>query len=368
MEFFFVRPGRVADFLPLLETWRAVVLDCETSGLDLYVGDYILGFALAPLSPSDGDVYYFPVAHPDEENTSKAELQNILWVLDNKRLVGHNVKFDMHALSQIRPLSGAALYDVLVLARLLSPDQHPALDLKSLSRSEIGYVYSRSDVMGQRHRLLKTKFTAVDIGFYCCEDVDATRKLYHHLKGRLTERLSRLFAAESRLTSVLYAMERRGILYDSGAVAELSAKVGAMLDTLLEEIRLVAGVSYNPRSAPQTRRLMGELGLTTESFTAKGGATWNRKALVAAGNATATRLAQYRALAHLKSNFVARLEYLASRNVPAIRASWKNWGTVTGRMSAELGMHNQPKGWLQLNGTAPDGSVLYWSEDGDYPE
>ena len=47
--FYLVRPGRIKELAGLAESWPAVVFDCETTGLDMYLGDRLLGFAIGNL-------------------------------------------------------------------------------------------------------------------------------------------------------------------------------------------------------------------------------------------------------------------------------------------------------------------------------
>lgn len=373
-RYFFVRPGRVEAFCELLESWDTVVFDAETSGLDVQGADYVIGFSLAPLYPEVGDVYYLPVRHPDLstqlpsacENISPGELQQIVRLLDRKNLVGFNVKFDVHALSsEDFQLQGKALIDVLVGARIAAKERQPILDLESLGRKELGFTYQQADVKKKRHMLLRTKFTWEQIALYCCEDVDVTRRLYHHIKASLSKEQIRLFGLECQLTKKLLEMERHGFVYDPVAVIALRQTVDRLIQDVLSGIHQMTTPTFNPGSTPQRAAMMAARGVEPLARTPKGAPSWNRKALLACGDPLGKGIAQYGALRILKGTFVSAVEHCMAIRKPVVTTNYKNWGTATGRMaSADPNLQNLPKGWLQLHTIAPDGSELYWSEDG----
>lgn len=201
MKTYLVAPGRVAALAEMVSRWPAVVLDCETTGLDLYTGDRVMGFAMGSLYPQEEEEYYYlPLAHKDFAMVSPEELKSLWDAVAGKSLLGYNFKFDLHALS---PLAGdfpdSKLYDVLVMARILAQKDRPLLSLEIVASQELGYSYV-SEAAGHQAQYGKGKYSVHQIGLKCCEDVHCTRLLYLHFKEKLTGRLRQLYGMECLLT------------------------------------------------------------------------------------------------------------------------------------------------------------------------
>ncbi len=374
---YLVRPGRIEELAGLAESWPAVVLDCETTGLDTYLGDRLLGFGIGNLrQEGEPEYYYIPLTHnhPDDDpkyNATLQELEPLRSVLEGKPTAGFHLKFDLHVLSFIFEFGNCPMFDILPWARIMSLEDRPFLDLESVAGRELSYVY-KSKAAGQQKLYGKNVFTASEIGNKCCEDVFCSAELYKHwVDGDIPKRLLRLFKREARLTKILFGMERRGILYDPKAVGELDVLLAGKAEELLSQLRETTELpELNPRSSPQVEGLMEQLGINPLEYNPpkKDGTVspkWDRERLLAVMNPTALGIAQYRALTYQMSNLIKHLKRHIACRQEVMRFNYQNWGTVSGRLSASApNVQGMAKGWLQLGEAGETGEALKWDEDG----
>ena len=375
---YLVRPGRIKELAGLAESWPAVVYDCETTGLDMYLGDRLLGFAIGNLRQGEGEpaYYYIPLTHnhPDDDpayNATIQDLEPLRPIMEGKPLVGYNVKFDLHCQAETFEFGGSPIFDVLPFTRIMSHEDRPLLDLESVAAQELGYQYT-SVAAGHQSQYGKNVFTAHEIGNKCCEDVFCTGQLYcHWVDGDTPESLLTLFKREARLTRILYGMERRGILYDPKALKHLDKLLTGKAEELLARIRKEMKLpELNPRSSPQVEALMEQLGINPLDYNPpkKDGTVspkWAREQLLEVDHPVALGIAQHRALTYQMSNLIKHLKRHVEHLQKVMRFNYQNWGTTTGRLSASApNVQGMAKGWLQLGQAGEGGEALMWSEDG----
>ncbi|MEK0326411.1 MAG: DNA polymerase A family protein, partial [Nitrosopumilus sp.] len=176
----------------------------------------------------------------------------------------------------------------------------------------------------------------------------------------LDKELLDLFARETYLTRDLYDIEALGIMIDQEFLESSTAKIDQELEKLLGNICTTAGMEgFNPRSNPQKRELMENLKINPVKQ-GKTGPSWDREALMAVRHKhpVALEFARYQALAYQRSGLIER----AIKSRGFMHGEFKNWGTVTGRLSSNL--QQLPKGWLQFGESAETGDdVLVWLKD-----
>lgn len=358
--------------MELAQNWQAVVLDCETTGLEVYLGDRLLGFSVGDLYGED--CYYIPFQHKDFEQVPEVAIWELLELLGGRPVLGYNVKFDLHALAKTfgEHFGSSPLFDVLVAARLMAVMDRPALDLESTAGREVGFEYkspaaAHQAEFGKADKESHPRWSVHDVGTKCCEDVDATRLLYLHYKSKMPERLQRLFLKECQLTKRLYEMERRGIEYDPQEVGRLDEIFERLKGEARVKLLDLTGLeAFNPNSNPQVCSLMEGLGIKSPVKSPKTGQpSWGREVLMEIEHPVALGIAQYRAFGHEQSNLISFLKQHIKVGNPILRGTYKNWGTVTGRLSSsDPNLQGVAKGWLQLGEVGEEGKPLQWSEEG----
>ena len=363
MEWQVVRPDQIPELGRKMAQWKAVVFDIETTGLDWFYEDVPIGIGLSPFEAEK--YYYVPVTDLNEH-----DLRPILDWLETLPLIGHNIKFDLHNLALLG-WEGVqqAFFDTIVMARIWAPEERPSLKLDELGKRIFDYDYPDEKVVravkgGRAHKL-----SAEQQALKCVPDVYLTKELYKFFKRTLSPKLLELFIKETRLTRDLYDMEARGIHIDQEFLEPAAARLDSELDELIVRITDVAGLKeFNPGSTPQKRALMEQLGIKPVKM-AKKGPSWDRDALLAVRDQhpVALDLAKRQALAYQRNGLVERALKAVQYSGGFLHGEFKNWGTVTGRLSSNL--QQLPAGWLQFGEAAETGDeVLVWLETAEAKE
>lgn len=342
--------------LMALDASEEVGIDTETTGLNVRNGvDYLTGLGLAV----EGFKCYIPFRH-GTDNVSKRWIAPIMECLEQKPLDWHNRKFDMHSLRTLGVdplLLRGPHYDTLLIAHLVD-EELPSKELDWLSKKflkdqkldgteikELGKIYGWGNIPPHI------------MGPYGEHDPDLHRRLKNVLWPKLVDQglQSVYWDTESRLTTSLYQMEQRGVGVNKTLCSSLQQRGRGRMDTIQRELK------FNPASPVDLGHyLLTQLELPVLALTPKGKPSFNKVAmegydeiLQASNNPTARRIAEYRGWQKATTSLY---EPLLERIGPdgRIRTSFKEHGTVTGRLSAaEPNLQQVPRGSNKLwNGKA----------------
>ncbi len=185
-------------------------------------GDRICGLAVTVDDLEEA--YYIPVRHIDCLAYKNVELKPVLdWVRKLLSVcdlwINHHVNFDAQFLAIENVEFGCQLACTLTLSKIIDSDRF-SHDLKTLSHELLGYDIESSDrvndylaaVFTAAHWHNYAKVPADILGEYAIDDVLMNRKLYRHLLSELGDDQQQLWETEKNLTSVLFDMEREGML------------------------------------------------------------------------------------------------------------------------------------------------------------
>jgi len=267
---------------------RSLVVDLETDGLRPYLGNRLIGVAVAADGhPAD----YFSFRHA-ADNLPGLLLRDLLSYIcsfdlpeDSPReLGGHNfIRFDCPMVAMEGGLFAEALlandripkWDTIVDA-MLANENEPSFSLDALGQKYLGQDAAlkherkaallallkvrNPKVKAQRQLMgLLATLTGAEVADYACGDVEDTRALRaiyrpHHAAWGL-EALSWDMYAYARL---LARIERTGLLIDTREAAARVARCTAEQDEVAQEIRLALhNPGFNPNSPPQVCALLG---------------------------------------------------------------------------------------------------------------
>jgi DNA polymerase I-like protein with 3'-5' exonuclease and polymerase domains len=352
-------PTKIPKLAERMRSWDVVVIDCETTATDAWSPETeVLGFGVAPLGADEH--FYLPVNH-HEIQLNPLDLRPVLEVLEQIPLIGHDIKFDLHMLARLGFVPKQDKFmDVIVMGRLWAYEEHPRLDLEFLGKDLIGYEYI-TNLKKFRNRL--KDFSIAHVGNYCIEDVYLTKLLYIWFRERLPQHLLELFERECLLTRDLFDMEQRGFQVDEDYLVKASAGLDDKSEKLLHEIRQLAEQpDFNPRSPPQVKQLMSDVGIQPVAWSdTTGEPSWNKDAMLEVRNQhpIAMTLAKYRALKYQRSGHVQRAMDAVRLHDGFMHFEFKNWGTTTGRLSGNS--QQMPKGWLQFGEEGAGEDVLVWA-------
>jgi DNA polymerase-1 len=134
-------------------------------------------------------------------------------------------------------------------------------------------------------------------------------------------------------------------------------------DALVKDIqKQTKDDEFNPRSPKQVVALMENIGITPVAYTESGNASWDREAMleVRDQHPIPMNIAKYRALKYQRSGHVERALTAIELHHAIMHFEFKNWGTVTGRLSGNS--QQMPKGWLQFGEEGMGEELLVWAK------
>ena len=279
---------QTAGDLPDLRGAKLLFLDGETTqaegahgrkALHPYLGDRFCGVGLTVDDSPVG--WYVPVRHklrPDD-NVPLEAFQR--WVRDLMSSVGawvnHDVKFDAGFLSVgegVEPPD--RMICTLTMAKLHHSDRME-YGLKPLSRDWLEEdIEERERVDAYLEATTRQKHkqdfgrTPVDLmGEYAIEDVMKARRLYHWLEKRRPAEMDNLWETEIRLTSVLFDMEREGLLASERDLKVENVRCLRRVIEVSDELTQLTGQEWVDSNKNLFDVFTNQLGLPVLAYTEK---------------------------------------------------------------------------------------------------
>lgn len=329
--------SRMADLQDFFSrVGHTLCLDIETDGLDPYCNK-IVGVSFAA---DIRHAVYVPLRHaylglsPEEQIEPEAFFAFLKENLPGRKIVGHNLKFDLAFLDNAGVSAGNNLFDTMIAAYVVDPTRSNAL--KKLGKDLLNFeVTEFRDVAGNG------SFASVDLATardYACQDVLLTMHLYPMLKRELEDRkLHKLFdELEMPLLPILQGMEKIGIGLNAPYLQNLTREISDRLVELEASIHGHAGRIFNVNSTQQLQEvLFKDLKLEPPKKTKTGFSTDSEVLrLLAPQHPIGADLLEYRELAKLKSTYAESLSSLISPITGLIHASFNQTVTATGRLSS----------------------------------
>ena len=317
-----------------------VAFDTETTGLE-YEKDKLVGFSFCF---NENEAYYVPFAHfylgvgnQVSEDVAKSAMRKIF----NSKVIGHNIKFDLHFVSRFLDDDSLEVYaDSIILAWLVNPESGLAMDKladKLLDHTMVAF----KDTVKKGET-----FADVDLDSACgyaAEDAFITLKLFHLLNEKLELQSASYLIEESRhveipFISTLLGMEKEGIKVDSAFLEKFLVEVKDKLENLTKNIHKLAGSEFNINSTKQLGAILFEhLGLPVGKKTKTGYST-NEAVLSSLKDSheIIPLLLSYREVYKLYSTYIEPLLKLAKEDKKSrIHTSFIQTGTATGRLSSK---------------------------------
>ncbi|HSG46978.1 MAG TPA: DNA polymerase I [Longimicrobiales bacterium] len=331
-------------------------VDTETTDLDPMRAS-LVGISLGL---GGGEAYYLPFLHraasslelalddqredgvpnlPPLDSPAMAPLRDLL-VDDAVEKVAHNLKYDLLVLRGAGAELGGPLFDTMIASYVLDPGRRShgldELALELLAHKAVSY----KEVAGSGKKEIPFAEVPLEAARdYAAEDADVTFRLWERFAPELEEAgLRGLFdELEMPLVPVLAKMEADGIRIDVPFFREMSRKISAELEHLVEDIYKAAGMEFNLNSTPQLREVLFEkLELPVIKRTKTGASTDASvlEELAADGHEVPRRMLEYRELAKLQSTYVDALPRLVNPRTGRIHTSFNQTVAATGRLSS----------------------------------
>ncbi|ATE62275.1 DNA polymerase I [Thauera sinica] len=343
---------------PAFDAWLARIqaaeltaFDTETTSLDPMVARLVgMSFAVEP-----GEAAYLPLAHHGADVPAQLPLDEVLHKLrpwlesDRHAKVGQNLKYDAHVLANHGLRLGGIAHDTMLQSYVLESDR--AHDMDTLARRHLGLTtIPYTDVCGKGAKQIGFDEVAIDRATeYSAEDADVTLRLHRKLWPQIEAEpaLAALYRdIELPTLSVLFEMERTGVLIDPFLLAGHSEELGRRLLELEREAHQLAGQPFNLGSPKQLGEvLFGVLGLPVVKKTATGQPSTDEEVLekLAEDYPLPKLLLEHRSLSKLKSTYADKLPRMVNPRTGRVHTSFSQATAVTGRLaSSDPNLQNIP--------------------------
>jgi DNA polymerase I len=317
-----------------------VAFDTETTGLNPHT-DSLVGFSFSMDGKSG---YYVPLSHNYlgvGEQVSKEAAKTAIEAIFNSKVIGHNLKFDLHFVTRFLEVDRLPLYaDTIIMAWLSDSNRSLSMDNLSLSLLNHEMIHFKDTVKRGEN------FSSVaieDACKYAGEDAYITYRLYEVLREQLLLKggdttLDEAFNVEFPFIGTLLGMEKVGIAVDIGVLETFKIEVSNELSILTEKIHATCGTVFNLNSPKQLGVILFEtLGLPHGKKTKTG---YSTDESVLEGlryeHEVVSSLLQYREYHKLYSTYIEPLIALAKLDKHSrIYTSFVQTGTATGRLSSK---------------------------------
>ncbi|GAK03299.1 DNA polymerase I [Geomicrobium sp. JCM 19037] len=365
-NYWIIRTERHLEWLcALLDAEDEIVFDVETTGVDIWGGDYIVGHVISAV---DADVHaYIPTKH----RTDDAQLPHRLVTNTLKpyyedaalKKIAHNGKFDIHMLANDGINLRGFAWDTQEAMRLLNENE------TSFALKKLAVKYLGTDSWTYGELFGKAGFDSVeDLGVataYAAMDGDITLKLRDFQRKHLAQMsgvLEYYETVEAPLTDVIVHMERTGFDIDLDFAASYGAELQTEIDGLATTLaQKLDGINLNS-PAQLKPALEKATGKKLESTDAK-------KVLkpLAQKHSVIEQLLRYKELTKLHSTYINALPQLVDAKTGKLHTSFNQNGAATGRFSSGgsgVNLQNQHQKARKLF-VAPPGYALLsgdWSQ------
>lgn len=231
-------------------------IDTETTQTDPLQAE-LVGIGLGTLT---GKTWYIPLNGALDKAAILKTLHPLL-THSSMGWIGHNIKYDLHVLTQEKLPLHHISFDTILASYLLSP-HIPRHNLDELALTHLNLAkIPIEDLIGKGKNAITMKEVPIPkVAEYCCEDVLCTVQLKtlfeSELKNAHLESL--LKKIELPLISVLARMEERGIYVDKQVLSSLLETFNEKLQGLSSQIENLAGETINLNSPKQLGVLLFE--------------------------------------------------------------------------------------------------------------
>ncbi len=316
--------------------------DTETTSLDPFQAQLVgMSFAVTPYEAA-----YLPLQHQGPDRVDQLPLQEVLeklkiWLESpEKKKVGQNLKFDAHVLANHGVTLRGITHDTLLESYIL--ESHLPHNLESLAKRHLGEdTLSYESITGKGAKAIGFEQVAIDkASYYAAEDADITYRIHQKLITELSA-TPKLFDVyhdiELPIQTILWEMEREGVLIDANLLLKQSDQLGQQLIDIENQVHQLAGRPFNLNSPKQIQEILfQQLSLPVIKKTPKGDPSTDESVLqeLALDYPIAKQLLFYRSLAKLKSTYTDKLPRMVNPHTGRVHTHFAQAVAVTGRLSS----------------------------------
>jgi len=306
-----------------------------------------IGFCASPLA-----AVYVPLGHADAANASAESVARILgpWFAGDAPKVMHDAKWAGHVLANTGIRLGGTVHDTMLMSYVL--EAHLKHDFERLAaRYLCAAVASEEEFLGKGAARKKASEMAFDaVRTHVCQRARALRALSSVLLVRLSAEpgLKEIYETlELPVESVLWQMERTGVLIDAARLGEQSRELGEAAEAIEKQVHEIAGTEFNLASPRQLSDILfNRMGIAPKGKKLASGAYSTGEEVLselALDYPIAKLILEYRALTKLKSTYTDKLPLMMDPQDGRVHTTFGQATAVTGRLaSSEPNLQNIP--------------------------
>ena len=320
-----------------------ISFDTETTSTDPMLAE-LVGISL---SVREGEGYYIPVGHKSAAN--QLPLAEVITTLQpvlndkNKKLVGHNVKYDGLVLENHGLQIDRYYFDTMIAEWLIDPSTR-RLGLKDLAEHYLGVNMTRiEELIGKgKNQISMAEVAAEKAAPYAAADAEIPLRLMSIQQERMLENeAEKLFREmEMPLIPVLIEMEKNGIALDVDFFKQMSSELQERLIKIQDDVYGIVGYPFNLNSTQQLSVALFEtLKLNPpdrRKKTASGHYSTSADVLeqLSGKHQVIDLILEYRELSKLQSTYVDTLPQQINPKTGRVHTSFNQTGSVTGRLAS----------------------------------
>jgi DNA polymerase-1 len=337
-----LHPEQLTRWLATLDSATLVSLRSETTSLEQQTAE-LVGISLAIEA---GKGAYLPLAHryagaPEQLNREETLRRLKPWLENAQRpKLAHGSKFDMHVLANHGIALAGIAHDTLLEAYVLA--SHRPNDIDSLAQRHLRVkTLTYEDVCGKG--VGQICFDQVELERateYAAEDADVALQLHQVLSPEIKgERdLNTVYRTiEMPVATVLFAMERHGVLIDGALLDAQGAELGKRMYEIEQQAYALAGAPFNLNSPRQIQEILfDKQALPVVKKTPSGQPSTDEDVLqeLALNYPLPKLILDFRALSKLKSTYTDKLPRMVNARTGRVHTNYGQAVAVTGRLSS----------------------------------
>ncbi len=330
-------PEERKELLSLLLQQNQVCFDTETTDIEAMHAD-LVGFSF---SYKAREAFY--IAVPSDFEAAKSIVREFEPFFKSEKIekIAHNIKYDLKVLHRYGINVAAPTFDTMIAHYLINPEAKQGMDFLATYYLQYQPI-SIETLIGKKGKGQGNMrdLSPEEVYQYACEDADITFQLKQLFEPEIQKpHLHDLFYnMEMPLVEVLKDMEQEGISIDAPAMEEYSKELDETLIKLDEQIKDLAGVSFNIDSPKQLGEvLFDHLKISSKAKKTKTGQYATSEDVLQKfehDHAIVPLILEYRQLRKLKSTYVDPLPVLCDPIDGRIHTNFMQTVTATGRLSS----------------------------------
>jgi DNA polymerase I len=323
------------QMLQELQKSGTIAFDTETTSEDPMKAD-LAGISLCA---AEEKAYYIAVGHQMADNVEQEYVLNKLAdLLNGKKLIAHNVKYDYIVLKRAGLDLTGEFWDTMIADYLLHPTDRHSLEACSLREFDHEMIHLKDLIGTGKKQITFDLVSTTRAAKYSSEDAWITFKLYDRYSKQLVQNdLDELFhKLEMPLFKVLANIEMNGVYINSSYLSKLSRKNQKTISELTVKIYEIAGYQFNLNSTQQLGKVLFEDLKIPPVKKTKTGYSTDVTVLerLMHDHEIARLLMEYRQLTKLESTYVTALPKLINGRTGRLHSSFNQTVASTGRLSS----------------------------------